>query len=277
MLTGCIIISGCTTSKTPREVTNPSPTPTSPPVTLLPVETTLNTQTPAPEQTLSIFDNPVQIPPDGLDVSISVRKDPVSDMITVTFNGGKGQQMLKSTDIRFESSNGTFTTIPLGINRGDEVVIQGTKGSDRIQAVAYYKDGSSYHILDIMLGPNRAGITTPTPIPVTSVLPESDGIYSGPVTQPPNNLMVSVDVDKDPVYRVITTTFRGGHGQSLVKTIYVHVILSDGTEIVKELSNNTGGISEIQGTPGEDKVQVVVLYKNGQNYKVEEKIFGPRG
>jgi len=89
--------------------------------------------------------------------------------------------------------------------------------------------------------------------------------------------MVQVDVIKDPVYRVITATFRGGHGQSLVRTTQVHALLSDGSEVTKDLASNIGSIAEIQGTAGNDKIQIVVFYKNGEQYKISEKVFGPRG
>ena len=59
--------------------------------------------------------------------------------------------------------------------------------------------------------------------------------------------------------------------------IEVHALLSDGSEVTEELSNNIGGEAEIQGTNGNDKVQVVVFYKNGEQYKISEKVFGPRG
>ncbi|MDD1725128.1 MAG: hypothetical protein LUQ07_08380, partial [Methanospirillum sp.] len=67
------------------------------------------------------------------------------------------------------------------------------------------------------------------------------------------------------------------HGQSLVKTITIHAQLSDGTEVVKEISNDIGSTAEIQGTAGIDKVQVIVFYKNGEHYKIGEKSLGPRG
>ena len=276
ILSVCMIFSGCTNSEPSgvRDAPTPAPVPSEEKTS---VPTSVVTTIPTQEIKPSIFESSVSVPPDDLEVYVSLQKDPVYDLITVTFNGGKGQQLLSGLDIKFVSSNGSTIETPLGINKGDEVTLPGTKGSDRIEAAAYYKNGASYLIVDQLLGSTRTKSTTDTQTPVPSIEPKSEGGYSGPVVEPPNNLMISVDVEKDPVYRVITTTFRGGHGQSLVKKINVYAILSDGNEVEKELSNNIGGIAEIQGTSGLDKVQVVVVYKNGENYKIEDKVLGPRG
>jgi hypothetical protein len=84
-------------------------------------------------------------------------------------------------------------------------------------------------------------------------------------------------VKKDPIYRVITGTFRGGHGQSLISRIDMHAVLGTGEAVTKQITGNIGAIAEIQGSDGIDRVQVVVYFKNGTSYKILEKSFGPRG
>lgn len=277
MVTGFLLMAGCTSSTT--EDTKITPVPTTPAATLPPTPE----ETAAPEPTQekieepSIFDGTVTQPSDELRVSVSAQKDPVYNQITVVFDGGKGQQLLRDITVRVTTSDGTVTELPLDVLRGSEVEFTGTKGNDRVQVAVDYKNGESYLIFDRIVGQVRAAevtqTETATPVPETSV----GGKYDGPVTQPPKNLIVSVDVDKDPVYRVITASFRGGHGQTLVKTIEVHATLSDGKEVTEELGNNIGSEAEIQGTTGNDKVQVIVFYKNGEQYKISEKVFGPRG
>jgi hypothetical protein len=104
-----------------------------------------------------------------------------------------------------------------------------------------------------------------------------EGLFPGPVTQPPNSLSVSVDVEKEPIYRVITGTFRGGHGQSLISKIEMHAVLGTGETTTKVIANNIGAIGEIQGSNGIDRIQVVVSFKNGEVYKILDKTFKSRG
>ena len=277
VITGFLLMTGCTSS--PPVEKPATPLATAVPATLPP--TPEETVTPEPviesEKEVTIFNGPVTQPPDELSISVSAQKDPVYNKITAVFDGGKGQQLLKAINVRVTASDGTVTELPLDTKRGSEVEFSGTKGADRLQAAVDYKNGASYLILDQTFGKVRADdpTTTPTVAPVTEAL--SGGKYDGPITQPPKNLDVYVDLEKDPVYRVITATFRGGHGQTLVKTIDVHAHLSDGTEVTEKLANNIGNVAEIQETAGNDKVQVVVFYKNGEQYKISEKVFGPRG
>lgn len=277
VVTAFLLLAGCLgTNPEESAVKTVTTTPdTTLPPTLAP---TSITEPVKEEQTqVSIFDGPVTQPPDELSVSVSAQKDPVYNQITVVFDGGKGQQLLKDITVRVTASDGTVTDLPLNTNRGSEAEFAGTKGTDRVQAAVSYQNGQSYLIFDQTLGTVRAPEVTqtkaPTPVPESS----SEGRFDGPVTLPPKNLDVSVEVDKDPVYRVITATFRGGHGQTLVKNIIVNTILSDGREESRDLASNIGSTAEIQGTSGNDKVQVVVYYKNGEQYKISEKVFGPRG
>lgn len=274
LLAGVLLV-GCTSSpEEPQRVPGPTPLPL-----VTPEVTEIPTPEPEPEPivTPSIFDGTVQKPPNELEVFVSTQKDPVYDVITVTFNGGKGQQLLQSVLVRVEDSNGEVTEMPLGNRVGEEISVQGTKGRDRVQVAAYYKTGASYYILDQSLGQTRLGAPTAAPTMASFEDSATQDQFSGPVTEPPRSLTVSVDVNKDPVYRVITATFRGGHGQSLVKRINVHAVLSDGNVVTKDLMNNIGSIAEIQGTAGLDKVLVVVEYQNGESYKIVEKVLGPRG
>lgn len=276
LLLAGVLLAGCTSSpeQEPQRAAAPTPLPlVTPEVTEIPTPE----PEPLPEVTPSIFDGTVQKPPNELEVFVNAQKDPVYDVITVTFDGGKGQQLLQSVLVRVEDSNGEVTEMPLGSRVGEEITIQGTKGKDRVQVAAYYKTGASYYILDQSLGQTRLGAPAATPTMASYEDSTTEDQFSGPVTEPPRSLTVSVDVDKDPVYRVITATFRGGHGQSLVRRINVHAVLSDGNVVMKDLLNNIGAIAEIQGTAGLDKVQVVVEYQNGESYKIVEKVLGPRG
>ncbi len=268
---GFVIVTGCTSNE-PAEV---------PPVPVTEITQTPEipeTDTPVPEPAEpSVFDQPVSQPPDELSVAVSADKDPVYGTITVTFDGGLGQDLIQSMEVRADLSDGQIIEMPLGTGKGDEVDINGTRGTDRVQVAVTFMNGDSYKILDTELSLTRADEITQTAEPTETMIAADDGEFAGPVEKPPRNLDVSVEVDKDPIYRVITATFRGGHGQSLVSSIDVHGVLSDGSTVTNPLTSNMGATTEIQGTNGIDKIQVKVRYKNGESYKIFEDTFGPRG
>lgn len=275
LLACSLLIAGCTEQSAPKQqTTSPTPAPTQIITTSLTPATPVPTQTQAP----SLFDNQVMQPPPELGVSVSVQKDPVYSNITTTFDGGKGQELTQSAQVRITLSDGRVIEKDLGKQKGDEITTEGTKGADRVQVVVRFMNGDSYLILDKKVGQERAGLATATPTGVTTQTAGSEqGLYEGPVTQPPNSLSVSVDVNKEPIYRVITGTFRGGHGQSLVSSIDMRAKLGNGELITRQIANNIGATAEIQGSDAIDRVQVIVSFKNGETYKIFEKTFGPRG
>ncbi|HWQ67488.1 MAG TPA: hypothetical protein VN372_11545 [Methanospirillum sp.] len=274
ILAGCALLAGCTS--TPQEpvqtlVPTETPIPISTPVTPTPL-----TPTPTKEKENTIFDGPLTEPPEDLAVSVSLIKDPVYSTITATFDGGKGQELVQKIDIRTTLSTGEVLTDQLGMSKGKERIINGTRDIDRVQVAVTYMTGGSYLIADRQLGQSRIGKSSDTLAPESTTSPQ-EGMYAGPVTEPPNSLSVSVEVNKEPIYRVITGTFRGGHGQSLVSKIEMHAMLGDGETVTRPIANNIGAIAEIQGSDKTDRVQVVVYFKNGDTYKIVEKVFGPRG
>lgn len=276
ILAGFLLIAGCTDQGAIKPVQTPVATPAPEPVkTIL---STPSVSEPTQTSVPSLFDGPVTQPPAELDVSVSIQKDPVYSNITVIFDGGKGQDLVKSIQVRTTLSTGEIVENQLGKKKGDENNIPGTRGADRVQVVVTYMTGDSYFIIDKVVGQNQGGI--PAPIPTTPSRMSNtseEGLYTGPITEPPNSLSVSVEVNKDPIYRVITGTFRGGHGQSLVSRIEMRAVLGTGESVTKQITNNIGATGEIQGSDGIDHVQVVVSFKNGDTYKILEKTFGPRG
>jgi len=276
----CVFFTGCTENSSQQVAKPEVPTVLPPAQTAIPttIPATLATQaTPEPQTPASIFDQPLSEPPVDLAVSISVQKDPVYSMITVSFDGGKGQELVQNILVKTTLSTGESVQQPLGKNKGDEIEINGSKGADRVQVAVSFMNGGSYVVTDTELGPNRVDRRTPSPAPEKSMNTSEEGLYPGPVTQPPNSLSVSVDVMKEPIYRVITGTFRGGHGQFLVSRIEMRAVLGSGESVTRLIPNDIGAIGEIQGSDGIDRVQVVVAFKNGEVYKILEKTFGSRG
>lgn len=268
-----LIIAGCTEQKRVEPVVTPTVTPVSHP------DTVPSTLSPTPNVTVeqTIFDQPVSKPPAELGVSVSVQKDPVYATITTTFDGGKGQDLVQRIQVSTTLSTGEVINKDLGKKKGDAVLINGTRGSDHVQVAVTFMNGDSYHITDTMVGQDRSGLQSVSPTPEKNQSTSEEGLYPGPVTEPPNSLSVSVEVNKEPIYRVITGTFRGGHGQSLISRIEMRAILSTGEFVVKQISSDIGATGEIQGTDGVDRIQVIVSFKNGETYKILEKTFGTRG
>ncbi len=116
------------------------------------VSTPTATQTPIPPTATA---TPVQIeecsesaPPTNRDVDIGVNRDAIATTITISFRGGKGQYMVEDIDVRITLSTGEVINEKLENKVNDEIVVQGTKGTDRVEAYVSYYDGTCYKVLD---------------------------------------------------------------------------------------------------------------------------------
>jgi hypothetical protein len=103
--------------------------------------------TPGPTQTL----------PPGQEVTIQVnQKDPIYATITVVFAGGKGQIAVSDILVQVSLPDGTVTTKHQQPVKGGEVVFQGSRETDRVEAWVRLTSGSTYKTVDILL-PFRTG------------------------------------------------------------------------------------------------------------------------
>jgi len=92
----------------------------------------------------------------------------------------------------------------------------------------------------------------------------------------PNNMTVSVQLNQEGKY--ITAIFRGGMGQSLLKSIQVEVIHSDGSKDSEVLRNIVGDSVVIEGSGCGDQVTATAFFKNGQSYQIlDEQMYYIRG
>jgi hypothetical protein len=96
----------------------------------------------------SIWDGPVAELPKELSASISADEDAITHEITVTYNGGGGQHLIRDMQVRFLPDGGQAEVRTLGKNKGDSVTVQGTRKTDRVQAGMSLMDGRSYKIFD---------------------------------------------------------------------------------------------------------------------------------
>ena len=85
-------------------------------------------------------------PPTDLKVSVSAQKDPLSNIISVTFDGGFGQDLVSSVLVGVTLSDGRVETQKLPATKGSTITFKGTTGMDVVEAVVSYMNGESYKI-----------------------------------------------------------------------------------------------------------------------------------
>ena len=121
-----ILSAGCTS---PTQVgISPAETPTQVPPVLPPTPETTVIEKPVPVETLPVEQF----------VDIRVTKERPDASIHVLYNGGKGEMFLQSIYVVVTRSDGQVIEQYMNDNtrkprRGDELVIQGSRGSDQVQ------------------------------------------------------------------------------------------------------------------------------------------------
>lgn len=102
---------------------------------------------------------------------------------------------------------------------------------------------------------------------------EGGSFATGPtVTLPPEqNVEIQVN-EKDPIYATITVVFAGGKGQIAVRDILVRVTTSDGKVTQEHLTPQKGSEVKVQGTKGDDRLEVTVTLNTGATYKIIDRI-----
>jgi len=143
----CSLAAGCTspTGALMKEAT-PSP---SVPVTVSPGTTTPSTS--APEQ--------VQTLPAEQYVDVQLSKERPDYTIHLLYNGGKGEVNIQNIYLKATLSDGQVIEQYMNDNkrqprRGDEIIIKGTRGSDRVE-VYITSVGQTYKVMDKELTVNR--------------------------------------------------------------------------------------------------------------------------
>jgi hypothetical protein len=95
---------------------------------------------------------PVQTLPPGRDVTIQINeKDTSYATITVIFSGGEGQIAVRDILVRVTHPDGTVLTGHLPPLKGEELVLQGTRETDRIEVWVTLNTGIQYKVIDKLL------------------------------------------------------------------------------------------------------------------------------
>ena len=111
--------------------------------------TRVTTTTPAPH---SLVPLPTQLVPGGQNLHFDVQKNPVNARISVIFSGSAGEGSIKSADVQVTHPDGSMATgtiEPLeGIN---EISLEGTNKTDRVEILARMSNGASYRVYDALV------------------------------------------------------------------------------------------------------------------------------
>jgi len=144
ILCGAIITAGCTGIKTSPAGTSPGSGTTGAPAGSGGSSGTLTT-----------------VPTDALPaenfVTVDVSEKDYLGIITVTFQGGMGMNSITKVDVKLTRADGSTKTETIGTKKGDEVELQGTRGSgsergpaDRVEVWVTTNQVQTYKIVDVL-------------------------------------------------------------------------------------------------------------------------------
>jgi hypothetical protein len=109
----------------------------------------------APSGTLTTV--PTDVLPAENFVTVDVSEKDYLGIITVTFQGGMGMNSIKKVDIKLTRADGSTQTATVGTKKGDEVELQGTRGSgsergpsDRVEVWVTTNQVQTYKIVDVL-------------------------------------------------------------------------------------------------------------------------------
>ena len=144
VLCGAMITAGCTSIPSSPAATTPGPgTPATP------------AGSGAPAVTLTAV--PTDVLPSENRVTVDVSEKDYLGIITVTFQGGIGMNSIKKVDIKLTRADGSTQQATVGTKKGDEVELQGTRGTgserglaDRVEIWVTTNQVQKYKIVDVL-------------------------------------------------------------------------------------------------------------------------------
>lgn len=117
-----------------------------------PRETATIGETPEPTTTaVSLTPGPTQTAPPGKEVEFGIEPGYPSRFthdLTITFNGGKGQDYVTNIDVCVTKSTGEVLTEKMQPVKGDEFIIQHAKGENRVEITVSFVTGGTFKIRD---------------------------------------------------------------------------------------------------------------------------------
>lgn len=114
-----------------------------------PAHTLTPTATPTTTRASALVPQPTQTIPTGQKLYFQVQKSPFTAKILVIFAGSAGHGSIKSADVKVTHPDGSVATgmlLPLkGIT---EIILDGSKETDRVEIIALMSDGTMYRVYD---------------------------------------------------------------------------------------------------------------------------------
>ena len=95
--------------------------------------------------------SPTDMLPRDLAVTVTVNPKDYAGIIAVTFDGGMGMAHVTKIDVKLTLADGTVQTVALGNKKGNEVDLQGTKQTDRVEVTVSMDNGHAYKVFDGLL------------------------------------------------------------------------------------------------------------------------------
>ena len=78
-----------------------------------------------------------------------VQKNPITSKITVIFTGSAGEGSISSADVRVTHADGSVTTGNILPQKGvNEITLEGSKETDRVEIIAKMSSGETYRVYD---------------------------------------------------------------------------------------------------------------------------------
>ena len=106
----------------------------------------------APINRVVLTTAPTQSMPKDTELFIEVDKDSTNAMVTIQFAGGPGLGRVMDNTVILTRSDGTEARGKLDFNqRSSEIMLQGTRGTDRLQVEITQYSGATYIIVDKLL------------------------------------------------------------------------------------------------------------------------------
>ncbi|OPY35372.1 MAG: hypothetical protein A4E35_02435 [Methanoregula sp. PtaU1.Bin051] len=113
--------------------------------------------TQATQEGISLTPGPTDVMPDYNVVTVDVGEKDYLGRIPVIFQGGMGLVHTKKVEAKVTRIDGTTETKTIGTNKGDEAVLQGTRGepglrgqADRVEVWVTMDTGKTYKIVDVI-------------------------------------------------------------------------------------------------------------------------------
>jgi hypothetical protein len=94
--------------------------------------------------------SPTDAVPDYNLVKVDVGEKDYLGNIPVIFQGGMGQIHVKKIDVTLYRFDGQVKTYTVGIKKGDEAELEGTKQTDHVVVIVSMDNGESYKINDVL-------------------------------------------------------------------------------------------------------------------------------